>query len=97
MVEAVHFLDIFVQRAAHDVPHDQFDAFRTRFAQVFDVINLTACIRLVDQQIHEAGIPVGIDQARALVLQLVRHAPGTKNTDFQVFALALNGLANSLA
>jgi hypothetical protein len=37
MVEAVDLLDLLAQRAAHDQPHHQLDAFRTRFAQIFDV------------------------------------------------------------
>src|SRR5690606_10308505 len=35
VVEGVEILHLVAQRAAHDQPHDQLDAFRARFAQVF--------------------------------------------------------------
>ena len=34
MIKAVHLAHLVVQRAAHDQPHHQFDAFRPALAQI---------------------------------------------------------------
>src|SRR5215472_7306676 len=36
VMEAVDFLNPVVERAAHDEPHDELDAFRARLAQILE-------------------------------------------------------------
>ena len=38
MIMAMDAVDLVVKGAAHDEPHDEFDAFRAGLAQVFDML-----------------------------------------------------------
>src|SRR5580704_5782082 len=77
MVEAVEFLHLGAQGAAHDQPHDQLDALRTGLAHVVQVRQPSEAVRILDQPVEERVVELGVDEARARPLQLVAHAAGT--------------------
>ena len=49
VIEAMDFLDLVVQRAAHDQPHHQFNAFRAGLAQIFEVRNFHQRLGILGQ------------------------------------------------
>src|SRR5882762_11171945 len=96
MVETLDAANALVQRPAHDEPHHELDALRTRFAQVLNWLNRCGLLWRIDHEVHEAVIEFLVDQARAGTLQLVRHATGAEDHDAQVFRIRFHGPADRL-
>ena len=79
VVVAVEGAGCSPERAAHDQPHDELDAFRARLAQILDVRNVTQLLRVTLEPVEEPIVPLSIDQpgARALELWLMPPVPHT--------------------
>ena len=92
MIVTVQASGRLAERAAHDEPHDHFDAFAARFPQIFDVRNVAELITVADQAVEEHIVPLRIDEARARSLQLVTHAAGTPDLDIQILGKAFDRL-----
>lgn len=97
MVMAVDGLDLRRHRPAHHQPHHQFHPFGTRFAQVIDMGYGCGGGGIVDQQIKETIVEVGVNQPGPFALQLVRHAAGAEDHHAQVFVERLHRAADGLA
>src|SRR6202048_2352465 len=70
-VEAIDFLHVVVERAAHDEPHHHFDAFGTGLAHVFDVGNARELLRIFAEIVQERLVPFAVDQSRPRPADLV--------------------------
>ena len=97
VVEAVHLLDLRVERPAHDEPHHQLDAFGARLAHVVDVRHLRERLGVRDQPVEEALIQLPVDQPRARPLQLVAHAAGAPDLHVEIFVERLDRATHRLA
>src|ERR1700722_10968294 len=97
VVEAVQLLRLRAERAAHDQPHDQFDALGAGLADKLQVFRLRELGRVLDQPVHERVVPRLVDEARARALQLVAHPAGAPDVHVEVLVELLRHPADRLA
>jgi hypothetical protein len=96
-VEAIDFVDLVVERAAHDEPHHHLDAFGAGLAHVIDVRNLGELLRVLGQIIEEVLVPFAVDQAGARTGNLVRQSAGAEDHHLEVFRIGFHRLADGAA
>src|SRR6516162_9587647 len=65
VVEAVELLYLGAQCSAHDQPHDQLDALRTRLAHVFQMWHAGQALRVLDHSVEERVVELLVDEACA--------------------------------
>ena len=63
MIKAIHLLDPFTERAAHDQPHHQLDAFQAELAQELERCDVRQGLRIRDQQFEETGVGLLVDES----------------------------------
>ena len=64
MIEAMHLAHTRVERAAHDQPHDELNAFRSGLAQELQRRDTRQGLRIGNQQVEEAAVEGLVDQPR---------------------------------
>src|SRR5579863_8598849 len=68
VIKAMQYPHLLMQGTAHDQPHDQLDALRTRFAQVLKVLNAHQGLRIGPDGVEIVLIELLVDEARPLAL-----------------------------
>ncbi len=96
-VEAVDLVNLVVERAAHDQPHDHLDAFGAGLAHVLDVRDARELLRVLAEAVEEGLVPLAVDQAGARAGDLVREPAGAEDDDLEVLGIGLDRLADRLA
>jgi hydrogenase/urease accessory protein HupE len=71
-IEAIDFVDLIAERAAHYQPHHHLDAFGAGLAHVIDMRNLDELLRILLQVVEERLVPFAVDQAGARAADLMR-------------------------
>src|SRR5262245_2502447 len=78
-VEAVDFVDLVVERTAHDQPHHHLDAFGAGLAHVLDVRDARELLGIARQVVEKALVPFAVDQTGARPADLVREPAGAED------------------
>src|SRR5258706_8942816 len=66
VVEALDTANALVKRAAHDEPHHELDALRTRFTQVLHGPNRCRLLWRFDHEVHEAVVEFPVRECRCI-------------------------------
>ncbi|MNJ51639.1 hypothetical protein D3C77_469490 [compost metagenome] len=93
----MQLLDAPRERATHDQPGDDF---RTLHAATFSVPSLGdegERKRVIDQQIQELRIPLGIVETTAFTVHLMGNTAGGNNGNFQVLGVTLDCTTQGLS
>ena len=75
MIEASFFPNSIAERAPHDQPHHQFDAFGSGIAEIFDMRYTGEAVCIARQVVEKRLVEVAVDQAGPRSLKLVAHPP----------------------
>ena len=97
VIEAMDLFDLGIERAAHDEPHDELDAFRAGFAHVVDVRHFGELVGFIHDAIEKAVVEFFVDETCARTLQLMAHAAGAPDLHVQIFVERIDGAADRLA
>ena len=74
-----------------------FDALGPGLAQILFVRDLAGGDWVLRHHIKEAFVPVCVDKACALRLQLMAHSAGAKDHHVQIFVVAVDGASDGFA
>src|SRR5690349_7263075 len=84
VIEAMDLAHRPFERAAHDEPHHEFDAFRSRLAQVLVTRYARQRFRILDHVVEESAVELLVDESRPRTLELVTHAAGTPDLHVEI-------------
>jgi hypothetical protein len=71
-VEPINFIDMIIERAAHDQPHDHFNPLGASLTHLVKMRYSCQAKWICRQIIQKSSIPFAVDQAGAWTTDLVR-------------------------
>src|SRR6185312_1099201 len=96
VVVPMHAPCLLRYRAAHDEPHDQFDAFRACLLHEFLMRHRGQALRIALDAIEKILVEGRVHGAKAPAVQLMRHTTGAEDHHAQIAWVGFNRLTDGL-
>jgi hypothetical protein len=78
------------ERAAHDQPHDDLSAFGTTKLGILSVSHRGECFWMAFEQVEKAVVPLGVVEAGAFAVHLMRQTACRDDRNREVLVVALD-------